>query len=85
MNRTVLAVGETIQLSLTFYGTQSVGVPSVPDIKGFNLRYVGPATRVSIINGKSIQFPSRIFLSHRHGTREIQYRTFFYGIQRRCL
>jgi len=52
MNRTVLAVGETIQLRLTFYGTQSVGVPSVPDIKGFNLRYVGPATRVSIINGK---------------------------------
>ena len=47
-----ISLGSSSRLNLNFYGTKSVPVPDLPDIDGFDLDYVGPSTRMSIINGK---------------------------------
>jgi len=47
-----IALGETMQLNLTLYGTQAVSAPSITEIEGFKVRYLGPSTRMSIVNGK---------------------------------
>ncbi|MFA5370180.1 MAG: BatD family protein [Candidatus Omnitrophota bacterium] len=44
-------VGSAFNLSLTFSGTRDLPVPDLKRIEGFDWRYAGPATRISIING----------------------------------
>ena len=46
-----VAIGETAQLGLTFYGTQSVPAPDIGNIDGCEVRYLGPSTMTTIING----------------------------------
>ncbi len=41
------------RLSLTIAGTQSVSQIPVPNVDGFDVKYLGPATRISIINGQT--------------------------------
>ena len=45
------AIGETAQLGLTFYGTQSVPAPDIGNIDGCDVKYLGPSTMTTIING----------------------------------
>ena len=45
------AIGETAQLSLTFYGTQNVPAPDIGNIEGCDLHYLGPSTTMTVING----------------------------------
>ncbi len=52
VDKTRVSLGEDIQLNLSFYGTQNVPTPYFPDILGFDWRYLGPAKKISIINGK---------------------------------
>ncbi|RJP27401.1 MAG: protein BatD [Candidatus Omnitrophota bacterium] len=51
VDRNKIALGEALQLNLTFQGTQNVSAPSIDKIEGFDARYLGPSTMVSIING----------------------------------
>jgi len=47
-----VSLGSSIQLNLTFYGTKGVPAPRIDDIEGFKVRYMGPSSRLSIVNGK---------------------------------
>ncbi|MCM8781939.1 MAG: BatD family protein, partial [Candidatus Omnitrophica bacterium] len=51
VDRNKIALGETLQLNLTFHGAQSVSAPKIDKIEGFDSRYLGPSTMVSIVNG----------------------------------
>ncbi len=46
-----VAIGETAQLGLTFYGTQNVPAPDIGNIDGVEVRYLGPSTMMTVING----------------------------------
>lgn len=52
VDRNRVSVGESLQLNFTFYNTQKVPAPKLPEINGFQSRYLGPSTRMSIVNGK---------------------------------
>jgi hypothetical protein len=51
VDRQKMALGEALQLNLTFQGTQNISAPSIDKIDGFDARYLGPSTMVSIVNG----------------------------------
>ena len=44
--------GNPLYLYITFYGAHSVNPPDVPRIDGLQIKYVGPSTKVSVINGQ---------------------------------
>src|SRR5205085_1547300 len=44
-------VGEPLTLTIDINGTQSVPAPAIT-IDGFDARYVGPSTQISIVNGQ---------------------------------
>jgi len=52
VDRNKVSLGSAINLDLTFYGTQHMPAPKLPEINGFQSRYQGPSTRMSIVNGK---------------------------------
>ncbi len=52
VDRNRVSLGEGIQLSLNFYGTQKVATPYFPGVDGFDWRYLGPSSLTSIINGE---------------------------------
>ncbi|MFH0732370.1 MAG: BatD family protein [Candidatus Omnitrophota bacterium] len=52
VDRNKVSLGSRFMLSLNFYGTQSIQEPDLPSIEGFDSQYTGPATTMSIINGK---------------------------------
>jgi len=52
VDNNVVSLGESAQLSLTFRGATDVPVPSIQDPDGFSVRYLGPSTMMSIVNGK---------------------------------
>ena len=47
-----VSLGSSMQLSLSFNNTQDMPVPELPAIDGFQVRYLGPSTMMSIVNGK---------------------------------
>lgn len=51
VTRTRVAVGQSIQLNLTFNNTQNIPALDLPDMEGFVSRYAGPSTSVSVVNG----------------------------------
>jgi hypothetical protein len=53
VDSTRVALGGIIELDLTFYGTQNAATPYFPNIEGFSWQYLGPSTKVSIVNGKT--------------------------------
>ncbi len=52
MDRSQIGIGDAAQLHLTFEGTQDVPAPSLNMPRGLTVRYVGPASRMSVVNGK---------------------------------
>ncbi len=52
VDRNKVSLGSGVKLSLNFHGTQDISAPELPEIDGFNWRYLGPSTRMSIVNGK---------------------------------
>lgn len=46
-----VAIGEAAQLGLTFYGTQNVPAPDIGNVDGCEIRYLGPSTMMTVING----------------------------------
>ncbi len=51
-DKLLVAIGESVQVGLTFYEERSVPVPDIAKIDGFDVRYVGPSTMMTVINGK---------------------------------
>ena len=52
VDRNKVKLGQSLELDLTFYGTKNIPAMKSLSIEGFRVRYVGPSTRMSIINGK---------------------------------
>ncbi len=52
VDRSKVSLGGSIQLNLTFYGTQGIPAPELPEIDGFQCHYLGPSTMMSIVNGQ---------------------------------
>jgi len=52
MSSRKVALGSTVQLTITIHGDNNVAPVQLPEIEGFDVQYVGPSTRVSIINGQ---------------------------------
>ena len=51
VNSDTVRLGSSLQLNLSFYGAQNIPAPDIGSINGFTVRYLGPSTRVSIVNG----------------------------------
>src|SRR3989338_4777379 len=51
IDRQQVALGESGQLGLTFYGTQNIPAPDIEDIAGLEIRYLGPSTMMTVMNG----------------------------------
>jgi hypothetical protein len=52
LDRDTITLGESANLSLSFSGTQSQNAPNLPPIPNLEVRYVGPSSQVSFINGQ---------------------------------
>ncbi len=52
LDRNRVSIGEKAQLGLSFYGTQSMPAPDLGNIDGLDVRYVGPSTMMTVINGQ---------------------------------
>ena len=52
VDKNIVSLGDTAELDLKFYGAQDISAPDLPDIHGFDWHYLGPATQMSILNGK---------------------------------
>jgi hypothetical protein len=52
LDRNIIYLGQSVQLSLQFEGSTDVPAPALPDMEGFQTRYSGPSTRMSIVNGR---------------------------------
>ena len=53
LDRNKVSIGSTANLSLAFFGTQDISRPDLPDIHGFDWKYIGPSLRMSIVNGRA--------------------------------
>jgi tetratricopeptide (TPR) repeat protein len=53
LDRPRIAVGESADLAVTVEGAQDAPAPSIGDVDGLSVRYVGPATQLSIVNGRT--------------------------------
>jgi len=63
-----VTLGSTIQFIITIHGTSNINPIELPAIDGFEARYTGPSTRVSIVNG--VQTSSKSFIYSLFPTRE---------------
>ncbi len=52
VDKNIISIDGRMQLNLTFYGTQDSYPPDLPDIDGFESRYIGPSSTMSIVNGR---------------------------------
>ena len=52
LDRDAIGLGETATLSLTFEGGGPQGTPSLPEIPGLHIAYIGPSSEVSFVNGQ---------------------------------
>ncbi len=52
VNRSRVSLGSSVQLYLTFNDTQKIPAPELKINDEFQARYVGPSTRMSVVNGK---------------------------------
>jgi len=52
VDRNKVGLGQALEFDLTFNDTQNMPALELPAIDGFQVRYVGPSTRMSIINGQ---------------------------------
>lgn len=51
IDKKTVAIGEAAQLGLTFYGTQNVPAPDIGNVEGCDIRYLGPSTMMTVMNG----------------------------------
>ncbi len=51
IDRNSMSLGQSAQLALKFEGIKNIPAPELPAIEGLQLRYIGPSTMMSIVNG----------------------------------
>jgi len=61
VDRNKVGLGQTLELDLTFDDTQNMPALELPAIEGFQSQYVGPSTRISVINGKGSSSITHIY------------------------
>ena len=71
-------LGSTIQLTITVHGNSNINPIQLPLINGFKARYLGPSTRVSIINGQ--QTSSKSFVYSLFPLREGKFRVPMFNV-----
>lgn len=52
LDKKKVAIGDTAQLGLSFYGTQSMPAPDIGNIDGLEIRYNGPSSMMTVLNGQ---------------------------------
>ncbi|HBO97171.1 MAG TPA: hypothetical protein DD648_03960 [Candidatus Omnitrophica bacterium] len=52
VDQNTIALGTSAQLTLTVTGTQDVADIPAPSVDGLDIRYLGPSTQISIVNGR---------------------------------
>jgi len=52
LDKNRVALGQKTQLGISFYGTQSMPAPDIGNIDGLEVRYVGPSTMMTVLNGQ---------------------------------
>lgn len=52
LDKPQVAIGATAKLGLSFYGTQSIPAPDLGNIDGLEVRYMGPSTMMTVLNGQ---------------------------------
>ncbi len=57
----VIYLGQSTQLQLQFQGSTDVPAPDIPAIDGFQARYAGPSTMMSIVNGRMSSSVTHIY------------------------
>jgi len=80
-SRTKVRVGKIFSLNLIFEGTRDVPAPEVSPIEGFQVEYMGPSTRISIINGRKTSSITHMYtlIPIKAGTFTIGPFSFNYG------
>ena len=64
IDRNQISLGTSAQLTLEFKGGGSPGALELPEVDGFQTQYLGPSTKVTIINGnysKSTSYTYTLF------------------------
>ena len=61
VDRNIIYLGQSAQLSLQFEGSTDIPALDLPDIEGFQTRYSGPSSRMSIVNGKMTSSITHIY------------------------
>jgi len=64
VDRAYVELGQALELTVTVNGKEKSDPPPAPEVDGIQIRYLGPSTRVSIINGKysrSVGFMYNVF------------------------
>ena len=62
VDRKIVPVGGRIQLTVEVDGVQSINAPELPEMEGFQSRYQGPNSQISIVNGQI-----SALIKHRYG------------------
>ncbi len=52
VDSTSIPIGSSTRMNLTFNNTQNIPAPELPQVDGLDIRYVGPSTMMSFVNGK---------------------------------
>ncbi|MCX5679543.1 MAG: BatD family protein [Candidatus Omnitrophica bacterium] len=52
LDKSQVAIGTAAKLGLSFYGTQSIPAPDLGNIDGLEVRYMGPSTMMTVLNGQ---------------------------------
>ena len=77
VDRNVVALGSSVQLTLTVEGTQHFDPIKLPELDGFDSRYLGPSSRLSIVNGRSSASISFIFNLYPTRTGDLEIPAFY--------
>ncbi len=72
VNTNKVSLGETLQLTLTFQGGKIDSPPEIPHIDGLEVRYLGPSTSITIINGQYSSHVSHIYTVFPQKTGTLQ-------------
>lgn len=52
LDKNKVSLGQKVQLGISFYGTQTMPAPDISNIDGLDVRYVGPSTMMTVLNGQ---------------------------------
>ncbi|MFH1847067.1 MAG: BatD family protein [Candidatus Omnitrophota bacterium] len=55
LERNQVSIGNPVYLNVTFYGSQDLSATEIGPIDGLTIRYVGPSSQISIVNGQISQ------------------------------